>query len=142
MQSALALDSTVVCRGDIFSQRMSFFIAQRRHASRPGRDRPARYFRNRQRLRSTRELIWCGFTNELLAGELENFAHVGIGFSAWRNCVCRDEQNFFAVWGHNYWFLSGSLTSSLPGAGMKGGGTLRQIPACSNRVSKSPGQNS
>ena len=25
-------------------------------------------------------LIWCGFANELLAGEPENFTHVGIGF--------------------------------------------------------------
>ena len=27
-------------------------------------------------------LIRCGFPNELLAGEPENFTHVGIGFSA------------------------------------------------------------
>lgn len=27
-------------------------------------------------------LIRCGFANELLAGEPENFTHVGIGFGA------------------------------------------------------------
>src|SRR5580765_3634669 len=51
-------------------------------------------------------LIRCGFANELLACEPENLTHIGIGFGAERNCLFRNEQNFFAVRRHNYRFLS------------------------------------
>ena len=52
-------------------------------------------------------LIRCSFANELLAGEPENFTHIGIGFGAQRNCSCRNEQNFFGVRRDNDRFLSG-----------------------------------
>src|SRR5262245_64892740 len=52
-------------------------------------------------------LIRRGFANELLASEPEDFTHVGIGFRTQRNCLFRNEKNFFAVRRHNYRFLSG-----------------------------------
>src|SRR5258705_10876611 len=48
------------------------------------------------------DLIRCGFPNELLAGEPKNLTYVGFGFSAYRNCLFRREENFFAVRSHNY----------------------------------------
>ena len=83
MQSALGLDSTVVVRRDNFlSQRL--LPSSHNDAMRTG---PAVIVQRGDFVIAggcgpLENLIRCGFANELLAGEPENFTHVGIGFGA------------------------------------------------------------
>jgi len=67
-------------------------------------------------------LIRCGFTNELLAGEPENFTHIGIGFSR-SGIVFVETSRISLLFGETMiGFCPARLASSLPVSGRKGPG--------------------
>ena len=83
MQSALALDSTVVVGAIIFCRNDCCSLSHN-DAMRTG---PAMIVQRGDFVIAgdcgpLENLIRCGFANELLAGEPKNLTHVGIGFSA------------------------------------------------------------